>query len=88
MSSSCTDTTAGYVYVLGSCRDGKWRTYVGWTTDMDARLDAHNAGKGAKSTRGFVRKVHVHLRRVRLFRELDAAAPRGVPVRAAPYEVV
>jgi putative endonuclease len=52
ISSSCTDTTAGYVYVLGSCRDGKWRTYVGWTTDMDARLDAHNAGKGAKSTRG------------------------------------
>jgi putative endonuclease len=52
ISSSCTDTTAGYVYVLGSWRDGKWRTYVGWTTDMDARLDAHNAGKGAKSTRG------------------------------------
>jgi putative endonuclease len=27
-------------------------TYVGWTTDLDRRLTQHNAGKGAKSTRG------------------------------------
>ena len=42
----------GYVYILGSLGSGGPRTYVGWTTDLDARLDAHNAGKGAKSTRG------------------------------------
>lgn len=28
------------------------RTYVGWTTDLEARLDAHNTGRGARSTRG------------------------------------
>lgn len=33
-------------------KGGVGRTYVGWTTDLDARLAAHNAGKGAKSTRG------------------------------------
>ena len=43
-----------FVYVLG-CRDkGGARTYVGWTTDLDARLARHNAGTGAKSTRGRV----------------------------------
>lgn len=41
-----------YVYILGSASAAGWRTYVGWTTDLDARLAAHNAGTGAKSTRG------------------------------------
>lgn len=41
-----------FTYILGSIKDGKVRTYVGWTTDLDARLAAHNSGKGAKSTRG------------------------------------
>ncbi len=41
-----------YVYVLGSERGTDRRTYVGWTTDLDARLARHNAGTGAKSTRG------------------------------------
>jgi putative endonuclease len=27
-------------------------TYVGWTLDPDRRLDEHNRGTGAKSTRG------------------------------------
>jgi putative endonuclease len=45
---------AFYVYVLGcSDRDGV-RTYVGWTTDPDRRLAEHNAGTGARSTRGRV----------------------------------
>ncbi len=43
---------ACYVYILGSERAGAWRTYVGWTTDLDQRLARHNAGTGAKSTRG------------------------------------
>ena len=42
----------GYVYILGSNGPGGPRTYVGWTHDLDARLDAHNSGRGAKSTRG------------------------------------
>jgi putative endonuclease len=41
-----------FVYVLGCFdRDGV-RTYVGWTNDMQRRLSRHNAGKGARSTRG------------------------------------
>ncbi len=28
------------------------RTYVGWTNDIAKRVKAHNAGKGARSTRG------------------------------------
>ena len=42
----------GYVYLLGSDGPGGPRTYVGWTNDLDARLTAHNCGRGAKSTRG------------------------------------
>ncbi len=41
-----------YVYVLGSCGAGGMRTYVGWTTDLERRLAEHNAGAGARSTRG------------------------------------
>ncbi len=41
-----------FVYILGSDgRDGR-RTYVGWTSDLGRRLDRHNAGTGARSTRG------------------------------------
>jgi putative endonuclease len=50
---------SAFVYILGSVGPAKGdkpspRTYVGWTNDLDARLAAHNAGKGAKSTRGRV----------------------------------
>jgi putative endonuclease len=41
-----------FVYVLGSTGKGGPKTYVGWTNDLARRLAAHNAGKGAKSTRG------------------------------------
>lgn len=37
------------VYIL-KCGDGT--LYTGWTNDFDRRLAAHNAGKGAKYTRG------------------------------------
>ena len=40
-----------YVYIIGSSQPRK-RTYVGWTNDVDKRLRAHNASKGAKFTRG------------------------------------
>ncbi len=43
---------ACFVYILGSEGKGGPRTYVGWTTDLEKRLDQHNAGTGAKSTRG------------------------------------
>jgi len=41
-----------FVYVLGSYGKNICRTYVGWTVDLDRRLAEHNAGKGARSTRG------------------------------------
>ena len=41
-----------FVYVLGCLDGGPGRSYVGWSTDVAARLETHNSGKGAKSTRG------------------------------------
>jgi putative endonuclease len=41
-----------YVYVIGSQKNGRYKTYVGWTYDINERLKAHNEGKGAKSTKG------------------------------------
>ncbi len=38
-----------YVYIL-KCRGGT--LYVGSTNDIDKRVAVHNAGKGAKYTRG------------------------------------
>lgn len=38
-----------YVYIL-KCSDDT--LYTGWTVDLDKRLICHNAGKGAKYTRG------------------------------------
>ena len=41
-----------YVYVLGTFSKSRHLTYVGWTSDVARRLAQHNAGKGARSTRG------------------------------------
>jgi putative endonuclease len=43
---------ACFVYVLGNAGVAGSRTYVGWTTDLERRLAEHNAGAGARSTRG------------------------------------
>lgn len=43
-----------FVYVLGCAGRGRYLTYVGWTLDPDRRLAQHNAGTGARSTRGRV----------------------------------
>ncbi|MEQ1756563.1 MAG: GIY-YIG nuclease family protein [Micropepsaceae bacterium] len=40
------------MYVIGSVSSRGPATYVGWTVDLDQRLKRHNAGSGAKSTRG------------------------------------
>ena len=42
------DMKLNYVYLL-RCADGS--LYCGWTTDPEARLAAHNSGRGAKYTR-------------------------------------
>jgi putative endonuclease len=41
-----------FVYVLGCRGKGRTLTYVGWTTDVAARLAKHNGGRGARFTRG------------------------------------
>jgi putative endonuclease len=43
-----------FVYVLRTCDDGRAMTYVGWTTAIEQRLKKHNAGTGARTTRGRV----------------------------------
>ena len=43
-----------FVYIIGCADRHGLRTYVGWTTDPDRRLAEHNAGTGARSTRGRV----------------------------------
>lgn len=37
-----------YTYIV-KCKDGS--LYTGWTTDVEKRVKAHNAGKGAKYTK-------------------------------------
>lgn len=85
-----------YVYMLASIKAGKPSSYVGWTLDVARRLAQHNAGIGAKATRGGSWTViHVeacktrraamsrewHLKRDRKLRKaLMSAAP---PARAA-----
>ncbi|WP_198014643.1 GIY-YIG nuclease family protein [Salipiger mucosus] len=50
----------GFVYMLATWDGGRPRTYVGWTYDVDARLARHNAGQGAKATKGRAwRVIHV-----------------------------
>ena len=41
-----------FVYVLGCLSGTRHLTYVGWTNDIAKRLARHNAGTGARSTRG------------------------------------
>ena len=45
-----------YAYMLKS-RDKKDITYVGWTNNLKKRIKIHNAGKGAKFTKGRKWKV-------------------------------
>jgi putative endonuclease len=45
-------TSDCFVYVLGSSDKDRPLTYVGWTNDLAKRLARHNAGTGARTTRG------------------------------------
>lgn len=42
----------GFVYVIGAPTPRGYKTYVGWSLHPQRRLDQHNTGTGAKSTRG------------------------------------
>jgi putative endonuclease len=43
-----------FVYILGTNTPRGPISYVGWTLDLQRRLAQHNAGTGARSTRGRV----------------------------------
>ncbi len=81
-----------FVYVLGWSGGDRHLTYVGWTNDLDKRLARHNAGTGARSTRGRVWVLlhserydtrqeamsrEWHLKRDRAFRKLLAQHMTG-----------
>ena len=78
-----------FVYVLGTRTETRHLTYVGWTDDVARRVAQHNAGTGARATRGRVWVLlHAercknkraamsrewHLKRDRAFRKLLAQA--------------
>ena len=46
-----------FVYIIGSFKEDKLTTYVGWTNDIDERLNKHNSNKGAKATKGYKWKI-------------------------------
>ncbi len=62
------DRHPAFVYVLGTAGAGRHLTYVGWTTDLDRRLAKHNAGTGARTTRGR-RWILLHWERLATRRE-------------------
>jgi putative endonuclease len=65
-----------YVYVL-ECSDGSF--YTGYTTDPDRRIDEHNAGEGAKYTRG---RTPVELRYVESWASRSDALAREYEIKS------
>ena len=89
-----------FVYVLGTHTKTRPLTYVGWTNDITHRLAKHNAGKGARTTRGrawvllhsewFSTRHEAmsrewHLKRDRAFRKKLALKLQKWPQRARRY---
>ena len=64
-----------YVYVL-ECSDGTY--YTGYTTDVERRVAEHDAGEGAKYTRG---RTPVELRHVESFETRAAAMSREYEIK-------
>jgi putative endonuclease len=65
-----------HVYVI-ECADGS--LYTGYTTDVARRVREHDAGEGAKYTRG---RTPVELRHVESFQTRSAAMSREHAVKA------
>lgn len=64
-----------YVYVL-ECADGTY--YTGYTTDVDRRVEEHDAGDGAKYTRG---RTPVELVHVESYKSQSAAMQREYEIK-------
>jgi putative endonuclease len=67
-----------YVYVLG-CADGS--LYTGYTTDVERRVAEHDAGEGAKYTRG---RTPVELVHVESYDDRGAAMSREYEIKQLP----
>ena len=46
-----------YVYLIISKKHNKYRSYVGYTNNIEKRLHLHNNSKGAKYTKGNIWKL-------------------------------
>ena len=68
-----------HVYVL-ECADGS--LYTGYTTDVARRVREHDAGDGAKYTRG---RAPVRLRHVEKFDSRSAALRREHEIKALSH---
>lgn len=64
-----------YTYLL-RCSDGS--LYCGWTNCLEKRIEAHNAGKGAKYTKG---RGPVVLAYVEEFESREAAMKREAAIK-------
>ena len=69
-----------FTYML-VCADGT--LYTGWTNDLEKRLAAHNAGKGAKYTRS---RCPVRLLYYEEFAEKSEAQRRECEIKRLPRE--
>ena len=69
-----------YVYIV-RCSDGS--LYTGWTNDLEKRLAAHNAGRGAKYTRS---RRPVRLFYYEEFAEKCEAQRRECEIKRLPRE--
>ena len=45
------------VYIIGSFKNLKLTTYVGYTNNLKSRINKHNTDKGAKFTKGRLWKI-------------------------------
>ncbi|MES3160549.1 MAG: GIY-YIG nuclease family protein [Halorubrum sp.] len=68
--------TDHFVYVI-ECADGSF--YTGYTTDVERRVAEHDAGEGAKYTRG---RTPVTLRHVESFDSRSAAMSREHAIKS------
>lgn len=64
-----------YVYIV-KCSDNT--LYTGWTTDLDARIRAHNSGRGAKYTKS---RMPVKLVYSEIFKDKSAALKREIEIK-------
>lgn len=69
-----------YTYML-LCADGSF--YTGWTSDLQARLQSHNSGQGAKYTRS---RLPVQLVYWEEYAEKNAAMRREAAIKKLSHQ--